>query len=390
MAPWILVGLFVIGPWGEIVMFRGRARCVRAAGAAMAGTLLLAAAADAQVPLQRPGQQRPWADRNPDIGTGQATSLAHAQPAPAAFAEITDETGRRVRIPQPVRRIVSLAPSLTETLYALGAQDRLVGDTDYCDYPPEAQKKPKVGGAINPNLEQIAALRPDLVLMTKSLNRYETVRALDDLHIPSYATDPHTVDDIISSTARLAEVLGIGEAGQALAQELRQRLTEIEGRVGELPRRRVLFVVWSDPLISVGRNTFIADALRRARAISVIDTAQDWPQVSLEEVVHLQPEALIFAATHPQAEARDFAALAQRPGWRDLEAVRKSRFVVITDAVNRPAPRLISAIEELARQLHPEAFSERPRTSPAAPPGLESRTADRDSRASWGACACSR
>ena len=186
----------------------------------------------------------------------------------------------------------------------------------------------------------LAALRPDLVLMTKSLNRYETVRALDDLHIPSYATDPHTVDDIISSTARLAEVLGIGEAGQALAQELRQRLTEIEGRVGELPRRRVLFVVWSDPLISVGRNTFIADALRRARAISVIDTAQDWPQVSLEEVVHLQPEALIFAATHPQAEARDFAALAQRPGWRDLEAVRKSRFVVITDAVNRPAPRL--------------------------------------------------
>src|SRR3989454_12583098 len=83
--------------------------------------------------------------------------------------------------------------------------------------------------SINPNLEQIAALRPDLVLMTKSLNRYETVRALDDLHIPSYATDPHTVDDIISSTARLAEVLGIGEAGQALAQELRQRLTEIEG-----------------------------------------------------------------------------------------------------------------------------------------------------------------
>src|SRR5580704_12764903 len=118
------------------------------------------------------------------------TPSASPSPTPV-YKEFVDETGRTVRVPQPVQRIVSLAPSLTETVYALGVQDRLVGDTDYCDYPPDAQKKTKVGGAINPSLEQVVALRPDLVLVTKGLNVIETVNALDHLGISSYGTDPH-------------------------------------------------------------------------------------------------------------------------------------------------------------------------------------------------------
>ena len=101
--------------------------------------------------------------------------------------EVTDETGRTVKLPLQVQRIVSLAPSLTETLYALGLQDKLVGDTVYCDYPPDAAKKHKVGGAINPNMEEIAALKPDIVLVVKSLNRLETVRALEQVGIPVYS-----------------------------------------------------------------------------------------------------------------------------------------------------------------------------------------------------------
>ena len=116
----------------------------------------------------------------------RAQSASPISSASPAFREVTDETGRTVRVPQPVNRIVSLAPSLTETVYALGLQDHLVGDTDYCDYPPDAQKKTKVGGAINPSLEQIAALHPDLVLVTKSFNRLETVNSLDGLGISSY------------------------------------------------------------------------------------------------------------------------------------------------------------------------------------------------------------
>jgi iron complex transport system substrate-binding protein len=281
--------------------------------------------------------------------------------APAQnFREVVDETGRTVRIPQPVRRIVSLAPSLTETIYALGLEDRLVGDTDYCDYPPEAQKKQKVGGAINPSLEEIAHLRPDVVLVTKHLNTLDTVHSLDALGIPSYATDPRNVDEIVASAKRLGEVLGAAEAGAALAEDLQHRLDVLRQKIGALPPRRVLFVVWTDPLISIGKDTFIADALRRAGAVSIIDSKQDWPQVNLEEVAHLQPEVLVFAESHAEMTPQHLDVLATRPAWRILNAVRDRNFAVISEAVNRPAPRIVTAIEELAEKLHPEAFVERP------------------------------
>ncbi|MGB8473310.1 MAG: cobalamin-binding protein [Candidatus Acidiferrum sp.] len=296
--------------------------------------------------------------------------------SPPAYRNFVDETGRTVRIPQPVQRIISLSPSLTETIYALGLQDRLVGDTDYCDFPPDARKKPKVGDTINPSLEEIVALRPDLVLVTK-LNRLETVNALENLGIPSYATDPHTVQQIVTSTERLADVLGVPQAGAALGADLERHLADLRQRLSGSAPRRVLFIVWPDPLISVGKSTFIADALRLAGARSIVDSSQDWPQMSLEEVVRLQPDFLVFAESHAEAGRNDFDVLAERPGWRGLDAVRNRRFAVISEAVNRPAPRIVSAIEALARQLHPEAFS--PRTGdekeqrippPAKPPRL--------------------
>lgn len=280
--------------------------------------------------------------------------------APPIYRELTDETGRTVRVPQPVRRIVSLAPSLTETIYALGLEERLVGDTDFCDYPPDARKKTKVGGAINPSLEKIATLRPDLVLVTKNLNRLETVRSLEALGIASYATDPHSVAEILSSTQRLADVLGAREQGTSIVEDLKHRLAELQERLRALPPRRVLFVVWTEPLISIGTHTFIADALRQAGAVSIVDSTQSWPQVNLEEIVRLQPEFLVFANAHLESTSHDFDVIAGLPGWRLLEAVRNRRYAVINDAVNRPAPRIIMAIEDLARQLHPDAFVEQP------------------------------
>ena len=312
--------------------------------------------------------------------SAQSTSPTATSPAPL-FREVVDEAGRTVRVPQPVRRIVSLAPSLTETIYALGLQDRLVGDTDYCDYPPDAQKKIKVGGAVNPSLEQIAALHPDLVLMTKSLNRLETVHSLDNLGISSYATDPHTVTEIISSSRKLAEVLGSPEAGERIAADMQRRLAGLHERIGALPPKRVLFAVWTEPLISIGKDTFIADAMRRAGAVSIVDSSLNWPQVSLEEVARLQPDFLVFAASHSETIAPQFESLAGLPAWQILDAIRNHRYAVISDAVNRPAPRIVSAIEDLARQLHPEAFSDKPAGSkeilekehPLTRPGLVSR-----------------
>ena len=288
-----------------------------------------------------------------------AQSATHSSAEPLAFREVVDETGRTVRIPQPVRRIVSLAPSLTETIYALGMQDRLVGDTDDCDYPPDAQKKTKVGGGINPSVEVIASLHPDLVLVTKSYNRLETVHSLEELRIPSYATDPHTIADILSSIKTLSDVLGVPEAGASVAEDMQRRLNDLQHRLGDLRPNRVLFVVWTQPLISTGQHTFLADALRHAGAVSIVNSSQDWPQVNLEEVAKLQPDFLVFAESQTGDASREVEKLATLPGWKIVHAVRDRHYAVISDAVNRPAPRIVSAIEELARQLHPEAFAEK-------------------------------
>jgi len=291
------------------------------------------------------------------MAISSSPAVAQSAAPRADFRDVRDETGRTVHLPQPVKRIVSLAPSLTETVYALGLQDLLVGDTDYCDYPPEAQKKQKVGGAINPSLEEIAHLKPDVVLVTRHLNTLDTVHSLDALGIASYATDPRNLNEIVASSKRLGEVLGAPEAGAALAEDLQKRLEVLRQKIGFLPPTRVLFVVWTDPLISIGKDTFIADALRRAGAVSIVDSKQDWPQVNLEEVARLQPEVLVFADSHSEATPRNMDTLATRPGWRILDAVRYNQFAVISDAVNRPAPRIVSAIEDLAAKLHPEAFA---------------------------------
>lgn len=295
------------------------------------------------------------------------------EPAPArAWREVVDEAGRTVRVPLNVRRVVSLAPSLTETVYALGLEDRLVGDTDACDFPEDARKKTRVGSGANPSIEMLVALQPDLVLATKAFNRLETVTALANLGIPSYTTDPHNVGEILASTERLAEILGASDAARALTAGLRARLGALEEKLAGVPPRRVLFVVWHEPLISVGRRTFIADALRLAGAVSIVDLAEDWPQVSLEEVIRLQPDFLVFAASHSETTPRNLDSFQLLPGWRGLEAVRNRRFAVISEAVNRPAPRIVSAIEDLARQLHPDRFPEapeKPRPEKSAEPG---------------------
>ncbi len=287
--------------------------------------------------------------------------------AASAFLEVNDETGRHVRVPQPVRRIISLAPSLTETVFALGAGDKLAADTDYCDYPPEAVNKPKVGGTINPSIEAIVALHPDVVLATKSINRRETVLALERLGIATYATDPRTVEEVLASVERLGTIIGARDAGAPLVASLKERLEALRQRLRGLATRRVLFIVWLDPLISVGKDTFLADALRRAGAESVVRSSQDWPQISLEEIVRLQPEYLVFANAHAESALKDFQSLAELPGWRNLDAVQNKRVAIVSDAVDRPAPRLVDAIEDLARQLHPEAFTETPGSTKEKP-----------------------
>ncbi len=297
-------------------------------------------------------------------------------PAPGGSADATvefhDDLGRVVRVRTEPQRIVSLAPSLTETVFALGLGARLSGVTDYCDYPPEAQTRARVGGPINPNLEQIVLLHPDVVLATRSLNRAETVESLDRLGIPVYTTDPRSVADVVTSARRLGEVLGAKTDGEALAEAMERRLAELAHRLTGRAPKRVFFVVWLDPIISTGPETFLADALRHAGADSVITSGPDWPQVNIEEVVRQNPEYLVFAGAHQDDPQATIDSLRKRPGWSSLEAVRDSHFAVVSDALDRPAPRMLDAIVDLARQLHPEAFATAP-ASPSATPQRKSR-----------------
>jgi iron complex transport system substrate-binding protein len=293
-------------------------------------------------------------------GAMQAAAAApHQTPGlKRAMKFVTDETGRRVAIPFSVQRIVTLAPDLTETVYALGLGDKLAADTTFCDTPPAAKLKPHIGAPQTPSLEAIVAMHPDLVLATTSINRPETADALLRLGISVYTSDPHTVRGMLDSIARMADLMGANEQGMALVTQLQARLDAVHARLAELPLVHVLFVVWEDPLITIGQNTFIADALRWAGAESVIVADQNWPQVSMEEIVRLQPEYILFTGNHSESNGdNELNRLRTRPGWKALKAIEMGHVIRVDDEITKPSPGLVGAIEQIARELHPDVFS---------------------------------
>jgi iron complex transport system substrate-binding protein len=298
------------------------------------------------------------------LSQGAQRSVAALRPATGADRQPTgadsvviDEVGRQIKIPAKVNRVVTLAPDLTETIYALGLEGRLAGDTNYCDTPPAAKLKPHIGAPLNPSLEAIVALHPDLVLASTSINRRETVDALARLGVAVYASDPHTVRGMLASVQRISDLMDASAQGDELVAPLQARLDALRGRLSELPLAHVLFVVWQDPLISIGQRTFIADALRWAGAESVILSRQNWPHISLEEVVRLQPDYIVFTSNHTGAGVTQLEDLRARAGWKSLRAVELGQVLVVSDELARPSPGMIDAIEQLARELHPGAFS---------------------------------
>jgi iron complex transport system substrate-binding protein len=291
--------------------------------------------------------------------TAGARFVARGGAQASATRVVTDEVGRRAVMPARVNRIVTLAPNLTETVYALGLEDKLAGDTNFCDTPPAAKKKPHVGDPQDPSLEAIVALRPDLVLATTSINVESTADALARLGIAVYTTDSHTVRGTLDSIAHIADVAGVPDRGTTLVTHLQNRLDALHAKLADLTMVHVLFVVWEDPLITIGENTFIADALRWAGAESIVLSENNWPQLSLEEVVRLQPDYIVFTSGHEGAAKSELADLRAKPVWRDLDAVEMGHVVDVSEEALRPAPGLVDAIEQLAHEVHPEAFAQR-------------------------------
>lgn len=275
--------------------------------------------------------------------------------APRTFV---DDLGRRIYLANPPSRIVSLAPSVTEILFALGSGDAIVGVTQYCDYPPEAQAKPKIGYA-HPNLESIVALRPDLVLAPREFLRADLLDKLDHLKIATFILEAKSVEDVLVHIQTLGRMLGRTQAANALAADMRKRIGEIQRLTEHLPRPRLLYVLNTTPLITVGPGSFIHQLIGLAGGTNVAAGAGTaYPKLSLEAVLKEDPELLLFpvgaAEGVPESEQQQWER------WTTLSAVQHRRFHHISsNLLNRPGPRLVNGLEELARILHPEIFAER-------------------------------
>jgi iron complex transport system substrate-binding protein len=277
----------------------------------------------------------------------------HAEGA-GGVRQIRDEIGRQVAIKPDPRRIVSLAPNLTETLFALGLGERVVGVTSYCDYPAEARAKEKVGDTLRPNLERLIALKPDLVLITTSSQLESLTRQLGQLGTPIYVTNPRTVVGVVESIRKLGEVTGAGARAEEIAAAMERRVDEVRRQVAGRPEPRVLYVLQNSPLITAGRGTFISDLIRLAGGKSISgEEAADYPQFSRETVIARAPEVIIIPASHgtelvnEDAVRREFAA---------TPAVRENRVARVNpDVIDRPGPRIVEGLEAVARALHPRA-----------------------------------
>ena len=184
---------------------------------------------------------------------GIALSLLLVLAESAGAFTLRDSRGKDLVLPSLPDRIVSLVPSVTEVVYALGGQDRLVGITDFCDWPPEAAKKPRVGGMLAPNLELIVALKADLVVATTEGNRQETVDQLQRLGIPVFTVSPHRLSDVMAVIAQLGELTGRPGAVGPLVDSLKRRIQAVERAVRPYPRPKVLYVLWPEPLIVPGQ-----------------------------------------------------------------------------------------------------------------------------------------
>ena len=271
---------------------------------------------------------------------------------PAAAHTVKDQTGRDVNVPTKPHRLVSLAPNITEIVYALGLGDELVGDTDYCDFPPEAKNKLHVGTMVNPSLERVVALKPDLALGTPEANRRETADQLERLGIPLYGVTANTLEGTLASIEDLGKILGRASEAQSLASQMQARIDRVEKRIEGRPKPKVLYVVWYRPLITVGPKTFIADVIRAAGGIPIGPNLKgEWPRLSPEELLPENPPVILLPKTETFAPSLD--DLRSLPGWRELQAVKEGRMYFVTEAIERPSPRLVDALEEVADILHP-------------------------------------
>jgi iron complex transport system substrate-binding protein len=282
--------------------------------------------------------------------------LASTLPLMAKTAEY--QLGRDIRIPDDPQRVVALAPSITEIIFALGQQNRLKGTTQFSNYPPEAAHLPKVGSYVRLDLERIVALNPDLCIAIKDGNPKATIERLQNLNIPVFAVNPRNLETMLQSIQTLGNILNASEKAETLVQAMRGRIQRVDALVAGIEQRpRVFIQIGISPIVSAGTNTFIHELIVRAGGINVAAGKKAYPHFSREQVLALAPDVLIITSMSRSGAFEKAAA-----DWRRLidapTGLEKRIYTVDSDVFDRPSPRLLDALETLTRLLHPQLFED--------------------------------
>lgn len=267
-----------------------------------------------------------------------------------ASRTLTDDVGRRVVVPDHPRRVICLMPTVTDTVFALGAGDDVVGISDYTKYPAAALKKPSVGDLIKPSIETILSLHPDLVIGVQPTGPMEVTGYLERVGIPIFLVSPRGLSGIFHSIESIGTALNRTPQAEALVHSLQQRLDAVRARTKGLPAPRVFMPIWYDPITTIGKNDFITEIIEAAGGRSVTDDlASEWPQISMEIVLQRAPDALLLV----RGGKTTLNVLENRPGWSSLAAIKAHRAYYVDDRINLASPVAIDALEDLAEQFHP-------------------------------------
>lgn len=293
-----------------------------------------------------------------DNGNAPATPLSRVP-----MRVVTDDLGRQVTIPVKVTRVISLAPSLTENIYAVGAGDRLVGVTTFCNYPEQAKEVAKIGDTMNPNMESIVALKPDIVFVSTASQIEAFMKTLEANGIAVYVTNPTNLDDLYKNLEQLGVIFNTMEISHKVVSDLESRERDVLNTCDtwpqpDIPIRSVRFVrvfvqISKEPLFTIGKGSFLNEIVADAGGFSVTANVETtYPKLSKETASALDPEAIILSDSDDNKEPNEV--------FKNSPAVKNGRvYKVSADLLSRPGPRLVDALEQIAKDLHPEKFEKK-------------------------------
>ena len=273
--------------------------------------------------------------------------------------EITDQLGRTVKLDRIPQRIISLAPSNTEILFALGLGDKVVGVSDYCNYPSEVQEKPSIGGFSTPNIEEVVALSPDLILAT-SIHEKRIIPQLEEKGMTVFALTPKTLDEVLEAITLAGEITGKEDRASGLVAQMRNRIKAVTDKTDSLSqeqRLRVFYLTWHDPLMTCGAGTHHDELIRLAGGTNIARELTGYADISLEAVIQANPEVIIAGVGMGSGKDLSFQYVRTESRLRNVDARINHRVYSINiDLVGRPGPRIIDALEKFAQFIHPELF----------------------------------